>query len=125
MKKIAGIWIDHRAAVIVLTGEGGEIMDLIEPNAEKHTCFFSPARSEEGRADGHLDRQFAGPLDDYYDAVIARVRHTESVMIFGEAKSEIEKRLDHQGLAGHISRIQTADNMTDPQIVTKVRQYFQ
>jgi hypothetical protein len=127
MNKQVGIWIDHRAAVIVLIGEDGESTELIESGVEKHVRFSGHSRSEEGAADDHVDRQFTAHLDGYYDEVISRVRDAQSLLIFGpgEAKGEFEKRLTHQGLGGHIASVETTDKMTDHQIVAKVRQYFQ
>ena len=127
MKKKAGIWIDHRAAFVVFIGEGAEITELIESGVEKHVRFSGHAISEEGSADDQVDRQFTAHLDSYYDDVVSRVRDAESLLIFGpgEAKAEFEKRLTRQGFGVRIVGVETADKMTDPQIVAKVRQYFQ
>jgi hypothetical protein len=127
MNKKAGIWIDHRAAFVVFIGEDGEVTELIESGVEKHVRFSGHSRSEEGKAEDQVDRQFAAHLDGYYDEVISRIRDAESLLIFGpgEAKGEFEKRLTRLGLGGHIASIETTDKMTEPQIVAKVRQYFQ
>jgi hypothetical protein len=127
MKKQAGIWIDHRAAFVVFIGASGEVTELIESGVEKHVRFSGHSRSEEGKADDQVDRQFTAHLDGYYDEVISRVRDAEALLIFGpgEAKGEFEKRLTHEGFGGRIVGVETADKMTDPQIVVKVRQYFQ
>ena len=42
----------------------------------------------------------------------------------GEAKGELEKRLEHAGLKKPILTIQTVDKMTDRQIAAKVRERF-
>jgi hypothetical protein len=42
----------------------------------------------------------------------------------GEAKGELEKRLEGEGLTGHILAIEAADKMTDRQIAAKVRRRF-
>jgi acyl transferase domain-containing protein len=72
------------------------------------------------------DRQFGQHLDDYYDQVIAAIRDGDSIQIFGpsEAKGELEKRLETEGLKGHILAIEAADKMTDRQIAAKVRRRF-
>jgi len=127
MKQQAGIWIDHRAAFIVLIGEAGEITERIESGVEKHVRFSGHARSEEGTADDQVDRQFAAHLDRYYDEVIAHLRDAESIFIFGpgEAKGEFEKRFASKGLGGRLADLETTDKMTDAQIVAKVRQHYQ
>ena len=50
----------------------------------------------------------------------------DSIQIFGpgEAKGELEKRLEHEGLKEHILAIETMDKMTDRQIAAKVRERF-
>jgi hypothetical protein len=57
--------------------------------------------------------------------VIAEIRGAESIQIFGpgEAKGELEKRLEHEGLKTRIFTIETVDKMTDRQISAKVREH--
>lgn len=126
MKRAAGLWIDHRKAVIVSVSDEGEETKQIESGMEKHVRFSGGSRSEEGKADDQRDRQFTGHLNTYYDAVIAHLRDAESILIFGpgEAKGEFEKRLANEGLGGRIVGIETVDKMTDRQIAAKVRQRF-
>jgi stalled ribosome rescue protein Dom34 len=125
MKRQVGLWIDHRKAVIVLVTDEGEETRLIESNMEKHVRFASGS-SEDGSAESTRDRQFAGHLDGYYDKVIASIRDAESILIFGpgEAKGELEKRLENKELGGRIVGIETVDKMTDRQIAARVRQHF-
>jgi stalled ribosome rescue protein Dom34 len=126
MKKVAGLWIDHRKAVIVIVSEEGEETKQIESGMEKHVRFSGGSRSEEGKADDQRDRQFIGHLSNYYDQAISYIRDAESILIFGpgEAKGELEKRLASKGLSGRIVGIETVDKMTDRQIAAKVRQRF-
>ena len=125
MKRQAGLWIDHRKAVIVLVTDNGEETRLIESSMEKHVRFASGS-SEDGSAESTRDRQFASHLDAYYDKVIASIRDAESTLIFGpgEAKGELEKRLENKELGGRIVGIETVDKMTDRQIAARVRQHF-
>jgi stalled ribosome rescue protein Dom34 len=126
MKKVAGLWIDHRKAVIVIVSDGGEETKQIESGMEKHSRFSGGSRSEEGKADDQRDRQFTDHLNRYYDGVISYIRDAESILLFGpgEAKGEIQKQLANKGLAGRIVGIETVDKMTDRQIAAKVRQRF-
>jgi hypothetical protein len=72
------------------------------------------------------DRQFTGHLNKYYDQVLLSLRDAESILIFGpgEAKVELEKRLESEGLKGRVVSIETADKLTDRQIAAKVRHHF-
>ena len=122
MKKEIGLWIDHRKAIIVTITDEGEEVKKITSNMEKHVRFTNGNGSEDGSSEDVRDRQFGNHLNNYYDEVIAVVRDANSIQIFGpgEAKGELEKRLQHAGLKTHILAIETVDKMTDHQIAAKV-----
>jgi len=126
MKKVAGLWIDHRETVIVTIADDGEKTKRLESGMESHTRFSGGSRSEQGGGEDQQDRQFTGHLNTYYDEVIAYLRDAESILILGpgEAKDELKKRLASKGLDGRIVGIETVDKMSDRQIAAKVRQHF-
>ena len=125
MKKEIGLWIDHRKAVVVIISEEGEEVKEIPSNMEKHVRFAS-GNSEDGSVEDVRDRQYGNYLNSYYDEVIAVIGDADSIQIFGpgEAKGELEKRLESKNLAGHIVGNETVDKMTDRQITAKVREHF-
>ena len=92
MKSAAGLWIDHSKAVIVIVTAEGEETKQIESGMEKHVRFSGGSRSEPGGGEDQQDRQFTGHLNSYYDTVIAQLRDSESILLFGpgEAKGELE-----------------------------------
>jgi len=126
MKKNIGLWIDHRKAVIAIVTEEGEELRKITSNMEKHVRFTGGTASEDGSTEDVRDRQFGNHLNSYYDEVIAVIRGADSIQIFGpgEAKGELEKRLEREGLKAHIFAIETVDKMTDRQIAAKVRDHL-
>ncbi len=124
MKKQVGLWIDHRESIIVIvTGEGAEIR-RIESGIEKHVRFSGGA--QDVSTEDMQDRRFMGHLNKYYAEVIASLRDAESILVFGpgEAKVELNKRLESEGLGGRVVAIENADKMTDRQIAAKVRERF-
>jgi hypothetical protein len=123
MKKNIGLWIDHRKAVIVIVTEAGEELKKIASNMEKHVRFTGGSGSEDGSSEDVRDRQFGNHLNSYYDEVIALIHDADSIQIFGpgEAKGELEKRLEREGLKARILVVETVDKMTDRQISAKVR----
>ena len=125
MNKQAGLWIDHRKAVIVLITDEGEEVKKIKSDMEKHVRFAGHA-AEGGASEDVSDRKFENHLNSYYDQVIAIIRDADSIQIFGpgESKGELEKRLEHEGLKSHILAVETVDKMTDRQISAKVREHF-
>jgi len=132
MKTIAGLWIDHRKAVISkVSDEGAETME-IQSNVDKQPGRFEGVRSTTPYepqlvpADDSREREFTNHLNRYYEEVIATIRDAESILLFGpgEAKGELKRRLEHAKLGGHIIAIETTDKMSDHQITEKVRAYF-
>jgi len=126
MKNQAGLWIDHRKAVIVMVTEEGEEIREIASNMEKHVRFTGGTASEDGSTEDVRDRKFGNFLNSYYDEVVAAVRGADSIQIFGpgEAKGELRKRLEREGLKGRVLAIETVDKMTDRQIAAKVRDHL-
>jgi hypothetical protein len=124
MKKVVGLWIDHRKAVIVSVSDKGEETSLIRSGMEKHVRYSGAA--QEDSAEDQRDSRFTGHLNQYYDEVISAIRDAESILILGpgEAKGELGKRLEREALAGRVVGIETVDKMTDRQIAARVRQYF-
>lgn len=124
MSKQAGLWIDHRKAVIVLITDQGVEVKTITSDMEKHVRFTGGNGSEDGSSEDVRDRQFGNHLNAYYDQVISIIRDADFIQIFGpgEAKGELEKRLEHKGLKANVLAVETADKMTDRQIAVKVRE---
>lgn len=132
MKKEIGLWLDHREAVIVVLTDGREEIKRITSGSGKHIRYSGSSHSKtptglkEVTSEDQRDRKFGNQLNKYYDELVAAIRDAESILIFGpgEAKAELEKRLDLQGLRTHILAIETVDKMTDRQISAKVRERF-
>ncbi len=132
MKKEIGLWIDHREAVIVTLTGGGEETKIITSDSRKHMRYSGSSHSttpdglKEVTSEDQRDRKFGNTLNQFYDEVIAAIRDAETIQIFGpgEAKGELEKRIEHEGLKAHILAIETIDKMTDRQISAKVRARF-
>ena len=126
MNKQAGLWIDHRKAIVVLITDESEEIKKIVSGMEKHVRFTGGDGSEDGSSEDVRDRQFGNHLNSYYDEVIALLRDADSIQIFGpgEAKGELEKRIQHAGIKAHIFAIEAVDKMTDRQISAKVREHL-
>jgi hypothetical protein len=124
MRKEVGLWIDHRKTVIVSVTDTEEKGSLIRSDMEKHVRYSGAA--QEDSAEDQRDNRFTGHLNKYYDQVISCVRDAESILIFGpgEAKAELQKRLENEALSGRVVGIETVDKMTDRQIAARVRQRF-
>jgi hypothetical protein len=132
MKTKAGLWIDHKKAVIVaLTDKGAEIglvLSKVESQLQRagDAPLKGPYDPRQLPAEDSRTRAYRAHLDMYYDAVIASLRDAEAILIFGpgEAKGELKQRLVKNKLGARIAGIEAADKMTDRQVAAKVRQHF-
>jgi hypothetical protein len=125
----AGLWIDHRKAVIVMVSEEGDGTRLVESKVGRHVRYSGGARSgashesQPGTGEDTRERHFEGQLSEYYDEVIACIRDAQAILIIGpgEAKGELKTRLERSGLGARIVGVEAADKMTDRQIAATMR----
>ena len=131
LKAEAGLWVDHREALIVVLSKTGEETKRIQSNVQKQlrrTGEPSTGRFEyqEVPADDSRQRAYSGYLARYYDEIVAYLRDAGAVLIFGpgEAKGELKKRFEMEKTGAHIVTMETTDKMTEPQIVAHIRHHF-
>ena len=120
-----GIWIDHKKAVIVSASLDDVTSKTLASDVESHPRY-SGAIGAEGEK--HYQERHGHELHRYYDEVIGQLGQPEAILIFGpgEAKTELKDRLLHRvkALSERAVKIETADKLTDPQIVAKVKEHF-
>ena len=122
MKTTVGLWIDHRKAIIVfVTGNEEEVKQINSEIEKPHEKSGSSVR-----ADDLLQNELNEHLNKYYDEVISSLRKAEAILILGpgEAKGELKKRLERSPLNGRVIEVETADKLTERQLVAKVREHF-
>jgi len=132
MKTLAGLWIDHREAVIVFLSENGQETRRIKSQVEKQLRRSGRSSSSASfaaqmvPADDSREREYTGHLANYYDEVISCLRPAKAILLFGpgEAKGELKKRIERNKLDLRITRSETMDKMTEPQISQKVRKHY-
>ena len=132
MKKEVGLWIDRREAILVILTDGEEEIRHIASRDEKY--IREPGESHVGNPEGLIgftvedqrDRKYTNQLNKYYDEVIAVIRGADAIQIFGpgEAKGELEKRIEQNRLKARRPAAEATDKMTDRQISAKVREHF-
>src|SRR5512141_2700170 len=124
MKKEIGLWLDHREALIVILTDGGEEGKRVASGSGKHIRYSgsSHSRTPEGlkevTSEDQRDRKFGNILNAFYDEIIASLRDADTVQIFGpgEAKGELGKRIEQEGIKAHVLAVETVDKMTERQI---------
>jgi hypothetical protein len=132
MESVAGLWIDHRRAIVVTITDAGQQIREITSHAEKQIRRAAgsrpdgPFESQAVPADDSRQREYTGELSRYYDEVAAYLRGAREVLILGpgEAKGELKRRIEKDPAGGRIVGVEAADKMTQPQIVQRVREQF-
>ena len=128
----AGVWIDHKQAVVVLLTDAGSqtkkiAFDIGQPvrSAGKSSSKkkYTP---NDFVAEDKLGRKVENDRKGYYDDVIACIKGADSLLILGpgEAKGEFSKHIKAKKVRGVVVGLETADKMTDRQIAAKVQQHF-
>jgi len=131
MKTIAGLWIDHRKANVVILSDKGENTCQILSNVDKQlrrtngqpsTDAFEPLLV---KADDRQLRKNTQHLKEFYEKVLSCIGSAESVMIFGpgEAKKEFRKLMKKQDRHNREVVMKSMDKMTDNQISAEILNY--
>lgn len=131
MKKQAGLWIDHRHAVIVtLNGQDADVQH-VESEFEKRVRYSGASETHDPNAnddsaEDKRDRRLNDQLTRFYNDVTTHLRDATAVYIMGPAKAKVEfhKHLENQKLPAKILAVEPAEKLSDAQITAKVRQYF-
>ncbi|MFM9964869.1 MAG: hypothetical protein ACKV2Q_27005 [Planctomycetaceae bacterium] len=129
----AGVWIDHRRAVVVRMTDNGEEIKTIQSHANRPFASAAgggskqPERPSGYQSEDKQERKFMDQLGSFYDEVLKSLRDANSVLILGpgEAKGEFKKHLNTKKFPVLVADVETADKMTDREIAASVRQHFE
>jgi hypothetical protein len=128
MSTKAGVWIDHKQAILVLLTDTGKEIKRIASGIERpiRTRSHNSYTPNDYVAEDRLQRKSSSQSQKFFDEVIASVKGAEALLILGpgEAKGEFHKRLMRNKLRGLIVELNTADKMTDRQLAAKVGEHF-
>ena len=124
MNLTVGVWIDHKKAVIVSASEGRVTTRTLESDVAAHPHFGG---QQDGGGEKKYEERYRDRLERYYDEVIDHIGMPEALLIFGpgEAKRELRARLGRSVAPSQpVVEIETADKLTEPQIVARVKEHF-
>lgn len=132
MKKLAGIWIDHSRAVIVVIKNGvestREIISDIKEEVYLPSASHSPSSADTNWTPTGFKttQKILNLVYRYYDEIISHISDADSIWIFGpgKPKARLENRLKQKGFGARIVGIETAAKMSEEQISTVVREHF-
>jgi hypothetical protein len=124
MNSDVGVWIDHKKAVIVSITDGHVTTRTLESDVGPHPHYGG---SQEGGGEKKYEERHSLRLDQYYDDVISQIGEPDTLLLFGpgEAKRQLKDRLGRSKAASQrVVVVQSADKLTDPQIVAKVKDHY-
>ena len=132
-KTATGLWIDHKRAVLVTATAGGDVVAEVVSHVDKQpgrlagVRSVAPYESQMVQSDGCQERRYTDQLNQYYARVIALLRGAGTLLILGpgEAKGELWKRLARAATVPRRVTMETADKMTNRQIVARVRAHYE
>lgn len=117
-KQYAGVWMDHRHAIFI-TQENGEFA-IQEEKVEAGTYHGDKGEHAANNAEKSDNRK-------YYKTIAAHLLKFDELFIFGAGKSQEEFLNflhDDQHFKNKKITLGTADKLTNPQAVAKVREFF-
>ena len=133
MEKVFGLWVDHEKAIIVsLMGREHQVI-YVESDIEGHFRLKGGSRSkapygpQDATSESKKDSRYSQHLNIYFQHIIDLLKDAKQIFIFGpgEAKFELKKEIEKNNMfLDKISDIETTDKLTEPQIVAKVKKYF-
>jgi hypothetical protein len=127
----AGVWIDHKQAIVVLITDAGQEIKKIALEVGQPAL---PSKSAGGKhkytpndfiAEDKLQRKVEADRESYYESVMACVQGADALLILGpgEAKGEFSKHVKAKKFRG-VVELETTDKLTDRQLAAKVKQHF-
>jgi hypothetical protein len=129
----AGVWIDHKQAVVVLMTDEGQEIKKVKSGAQRPAA--QPAGSTRSKhkytpndfvAEDRLERKADSRLKSFYDEVIKCLQGSEALLILGpgEAKGEFRKQVEAKQVRGLTVELETTDKLTERQLAAKVKEHF-
>lgn len=133
MEKQVGVWIDHEKAFIVSLVDGKTKITYVSSDVPGHVRLSGGSRSsmpygpQDISPEKRIEEQYRNRLQKYYKKVIHQMDDADHIFIFGpgEARVELKKMMrKSKERFAKITGIERADKMTEPQIVAKVKQFY-
>ena len=119
-----GIWLDNKKAVIVSATAGRvAVIKTLAADVDPHPHFAGSHEGGEKKYEERHTRQ----LRHYFDKIVSHIGRPDAVLILGpgEAKQQLKERIERSKALSHaIVEVESADWLTQPQIVARVSEHF-
>lgn len=134
MKKQTGIWIDSSKAIIVTLLDGKEHIIKIESNIENLMDLGKEGNKGTFMGTHHInnERKFEErkkhQVDSFLKNVIEEIKQDDELYVFGpgEVKLKLKTAIENTNhLSSRLKSLETADSMTQNQLVAKVKDFYE
>jgi hypothetical protein len=133
MEKQTGIWLDKEKAIIINLMEGKHSIKRLRSEITTRERF--PGESKKF---GRFGNQFLSmeskkrnmaknQTNEYLKNIINEIRYVDKLVLFGpaEMKNQLEKAiLSDNRVSNKLISVESADNMTENQLVAWVKNYY-
>jgi stalled ribosome rescue protein Dom34 len=128
-----GIWVDRQKAILMTIKNSETIVETIYSNLESRERVDGEGRNNNRFGDQHIDdekgkeRRLEEKAKSFYSSIISKINQGEELVIFGpaEMKHQLAKKINKDTSCRiEILGIETADSMTENQLVAWVKNYY-
>lgn len=133
MEKNIGIWMDGTKALLVDAASGN--LQTIEADIENSVHLYGEGDKGNFTGGGHhinnerkFDERRKHQTNDYLKRIAEGVKDADHLYVFGpaEMKTHFKNYIESQhGLKNKLSAVESADKMTDNQVVAAVKTFFE
>lgn len=128
-----GVWIDNKRAIVVTLNSGNETVKIIKSGIEKRNRFegegkqYTRMGNQFSNFEKVEEKKFEQAFKAYLKGVVGAIKDADSIVILGpaEAKVRLHKAISKSGkLLDKIKLVETADSMTDNQVVALIKSHY-
>ncbi len=128
----AGVWIDHKQAIVVLVTDAGQESKKFQGGVEQAARPAGSTRSKNTYtrndfiAEDRREQKLVNDRKRVYEEVLVFIRGADALLIVGpgEAKGEFGKYIKAKKLRGLAVELETTDKMTQRQLAGKVSEHI-
>ena len=133
MKQRTGVWLDKEKALVINLSEKDHKLKTIESDISNRDRFEGE-RKEYGRFGGQFlsmenkkKNRIKKQSLEYLKRIISVIKNSDEIVLFGpaEMKTDLEKLiLKDNNLKDRLVGVETADSMTENQMVAWVKEFY-
>ena len=134
VKKRVGVWLDHSKAHFIDLSQGPAIVETAFSSKESEVRYQGETgngtllgNNRATNSESHAHNRAQEIMQEYYHVLTDRLKNYDDILLFGAggAKDELYNKLStDKHFADKNIRVETADKLTENQMVARVKTYF-